>query len=220
MGTDDKDDEVAEILDNRRGRSALSSSGDSITADPDLRGLLEGADLAWAIEQKAPPLQEDPLAAMLGLVPDPDFTLDGKVLRAARKASGLTVSDVARRLSERGWKVTNRDVFAWEGGKNTPRMPALIGAIAEVVRTNPDRLRRRTGTNAEQAALAAIAASAPFVALAERWARMQGTTVALASSALQARLLVAVHRGGAPDPQMLLDSLDAMVSAVEDSGAG
>lgn len=41
------------------------------------------------------------------------------------------------------------------------------------------------------------------------------TTLTLASSTLESRLLVAVHRGGAPDAAALLDSLEAMVSAVE-----
>lgn len=219
MSTNDMDDQVAEVLDARDGRSAVASGAERVLGQPGLRGLLEAADLAWGSAQGAPPLADDPLAAMLGLVPDPDLELDGKALTVARKARGLTVSTVAQQLTARGWDVTSRDVFAWESGKNCPRVPALINALSDVVRADPDRLRRRIGADAERERLSAVLNSAPFVALAERWARIQGTSVALASSALQSRMLVAVHRGGAPDTETLLTSLETMVSAVEDTGS-
>ncbi len=218
MSSDDIDDEIAEILDSRSGQSALAAGASQIDARPDVRGLLEAADLAWESQQAAPPLPNDPVAAMLGLVPDPEMELDGKVLAGVRKRAGLTVSDLATRLTERGWDVTSRDVFAWESGRSTPRVPALISALAEETGSDADRLRRRVGEDPERARLAAVVASAAFKSLAERWARVQGTTFALASSALESRMVVAVHRGSAPEASVLIDSLEAMVSAVESSG--
>jgi transcriptional regulator with XRE-family HTH domain len=218
MNSDNRDDEIAQILDARAGHSALASGAASVEGRPDLRGLAEAADLAWSSVQGAPPLADDPVAAMLGLVPDPEIELDGKALATARKRAGLTVSDLALRLTARGWEITSKEIFAWENGRNVPKVPALINALAHEVRADPDRLRTRSGEDPERARLAAVIASAAFKGLAERWARLQGTTIALASSALESRMLVAVHRGGAPDTEVLLDSLEAMVSAVEDPG--
>jgi transcriptional regulator with XRE-family HTH domain len=215
MNPDDRDAEIAEILDARSGQSAIAAGSAQIDERPDLRRLLAAADLAWASEQSAPPLADDPVAAMLGLVPDPDMMLDGKALAAARKRAGLTVSALASKLTERGWDITSKDIFAWESGRGSPRMPALINALAEETGADADRLRRAAGADPERARIAAVVNMAAFKSLAQRWARIQGTTVALASSALESRMLIAVHRGGAPDAGILLDSLEAMVSAVE-----
>lgn len=212
-----QDDEIAEILDQRNGRSALDTGAPYVERNPESRGLLEIADLAWESEQSAPPLVDDPVAAMLGLVPDPEIELRGKALTLARKQAGLTVSALAARLTARGWDVSNKDVFAWESGRNAPQVPALINAIAHETGVDGDVLRRKVSEDPERARLAAVVTSATFKSLAERWARIQGTTLALASSALESRMLVAVHRGGAPDADVLLDSLEAMISAVEGS---
>ncbi|WP_431246919.1 hypothetical protein [Leifsonia xyli] len=215
MDSDNEDDQVAAILDARKGRSALDSGADLAEQGLELHGLLEAADLVWVSQQGAPPLAEDPVAAMLGLVPDPDIALDGRALTAARKRARLTVSALAQKLSGRGWAVSSKDVFAWESDRSSPQTPALINAVAEETGADADRLRRRVAEDPERAKLAAIVSSAAFKGLAERWARLQGTTLALASSALESRMLIAVHRGGAPEETVLLASLEAMVSAVE-----
>jgi hypothetical protein len=217
MSSGNKDDEIAEILDAREGRSALESGAGFVEGAPELRGMLEAADIAWEGQQNAPPLADDPVAAMLGLVPDPDITLDGKALAAGRKRAGLAVSALAHKLSARGWEVSSKDIFAWESGRSGPQVPALIAAIGEEIGVDADRLRRHVGDDPERAKLAAVVASAAFKGLVERWARLQGTTLALASSALESRMLVAVHRGGAPEAEALLESLEAMISAVEGS---
>ncbi|MEV7608517.1 hypothetical protein AB0N61_03445 [Microbacterium sp. NPDC089320] len=213
MHSDDRDQELADILDARKGRSALAASAD--VNRPELRKLLEAADLAWASQQTAPPLDDDPVAAMLGLVPDAELELDGKALSGARRSAGLSVSALAKRLTDRGWDVTGRDIFTWESGKNLPRVPALINALAEESGVDADRLRRPSGADPERARLAVVVGSEAFKALAQRWARIQGTTIALAASALESRMLVAVHRGGAPEADVLLESLEALVDSVE-----
>jgi len=217
MQSNDRDEEVAAILDARAGQSALAARAGQSSAHPGIQELLEAADIAWASQQVSPPLADDPVAAMLGLVPDSDFELDGKALAGARKRAGMTVSALAQRLTARGWEVTSKDVFAWESGKNLTRVPALISALAEEIGVDADRLRHKSGADPERARLAAVAGSEAFRALAQRWARLQGTTVALAASALESRMLVAVHRGGAPEADVLLESLEALVESVEDS---
>ena len=138
MSSDNDEDVIAEILDARAGRSALVSGAEYLEGRPDLRALLDAADLAWEAEQEPPPLPEDPVAAMLGLVPDPEIALDGKALAAARKRAGLSVSGLAAKMADRGWDVTSRDVFGWESNKNAPQVPAVINALASITGADPD----------------------------------------------------------------------------------
>jgi len=168
MHSDDQDHEIADILDARVGRSAVVAGAGHASDRPELRGLLEAADVAWSSQQSAPPLADDPVAAMLGLVPDAELELDGKALSTARKRAGLTVSALAQRLAARGWDVTRKEVFAWESGKNLTRTPALINALAEETGINADRLRRSAGADPERARLAAVVGSEAFKALAAR----------------------------------------------------
>lgn len=215
MNADQNEDALREILDARAGRSALTSGASHPLQDAELHGLLEVADVAWLSQQHAPDLEEDPVAAMLGLVPDPEIGLDGAALKTARKRASLAISTLAGRLVARGWQITARELMQWENGRNVPRTPALIRAIAEEAGANPDKLTRRLSNDPERQRLAGVRSSPLFRELAERWARIQGTTVALAESALESRMAVAVHRGDAPETDVLLESLEAMVSALE-----
>lgn len=215
MQSDDRDQEIADILDARAGRPAVVAGADYTSDRTDVQGLLKAADTAWASQQGAPPLADDPVAAMLGLVPDSELELDGKALTTARKRAGLTVGALAQRLAARGWNVASRDVFTWESGKNLTHVPALISALAEEIGVDADRLRRGSTADPDRARFAAIVESEAFKGLAQRWARIQGTTVALASSALESRMLVAVHRGGAPEADVLLESLATLVDSIE-----
>lgn len=88
-----------------------------------------------ALGEAAPPLENDPVAIALGLVARADELVSGPGLRAARQQAGLTVADVAARLAERGWTVRTKDVFRWEQSAGRPIAPALLTAIADVVRS-------------------------------------------------------------------------------------
>lgn len=216
MGTTMSDDEFAALLRERLKSSILEPDAQSAALDEQLRSLLETADLVWESQQTAPPIEDDPLAAVLGLIPDPEIVLDGKVLSAARKRLGISVTALASRLAARGWEVTNRDVVAWEANRSLPHEPALISATAAELGVTADLLHRRVVTGERQSPLAELRTAPAFQALAERWALVQGTTTAMARSALESRLSVAVHRGEAPEVPVLLDSLEAMVSAIEE----
>lgn len=87
----------------------------------------------------APVRVDDPIAQMLGLVEDPAVLINGHQLAAIRKSAGLTVSDLARRLNERGWNVTTNTVFSWERDKLNPP-PATINAVAEVLNVDVDSI--------------------------------------------------------------------------------
>ncbi|MFE2755356.1 hypothetical protein ACFXGA_25465 [Actinosynnema sp. NPDC059335] len=79
----------------------------------------------------APPVRrDDPVAQMLGLVPDPDVALDGRKLALARKRAKLNLAQFLERLNSRGWDATLQQAFQWEQN-STVLAPALVDAIAD-----------------------------------------------------------------------------------------
>ena len=216
MTKDERDEALANLLESRTGRvSGTSQPSLSEEDQTEVESLIEVADRLWEVGHGAPPLGSDPIAAMLGLVPDPRFALDSKALVRARKNAKLKSSELANRLAARGWDVQVRDVFRWETQSGADVAPALIRAIAEEVGTDVDRLTATQQPTAEREAVTGVTRSPGFERLVERWARVQGMSRALAASALESRMLATVHRGDRPDAGQLLQSLDALVTAVE-----
>lgn len=198
-----------------------SLSHQDISASPesnrvDIASLMEVADLLWEAGHGAPPLEADPVAAMLGLIPDPHVGLDSRAMSRARKNAKLKTSDVAERLRTRGWDIAVRDVFLWENQPLSHVPPALIRAIAEVIGVPPEQLTVDGGSSAGSQVFASTIQSARFESLVRRWARLQGVSHALASSALKSRMLATVHRGDRPDEEQMLRSLDALVATMEE----
>ncbi|WP_431842204.1 hypothetical protein [Calidifontibacter indicus] len=215
MTEDRWEEELAKLVDDhiagiKRSRDDL----DSATA-PEAVQLLEIADLLWEAAHGAPPLERDPVAAMLGLVPDSSRALSRGALRQAMQAAGLKPSALAENLSERGWEVATRDVFNWQTRADASVPPALIQAIAEVTGTAADRLTVDRGDSPDHRALQSVAGSPAFNALAERWARLRGTSISLGASALEARLAASVFRGSQPDEEQMLASLEDLITALE-----
>jgi hypothetical protein len=182
-----------------------------------LRGLLEAGDLVWAAAHTAPLLEEDPVAAMLGVVPDPSFHLDGAALVRACKVTRVKPTALAARLSARGWKVEASDVFRWQTRAASDVPPALIHAIADEVGVEPDRLAARSDQQPIKLNRVAEAARATprFRALVQRFATVQRLPEAMAASALHSRMLATVNRGDVPDQEQMLASLEALVRALE-----
>jgi hypothetical protein len=215
--TQDKRHEVlARLLEARvRGVSEPSMPELSEEERDYLDSLMDVANLLWDAGHSAPALESDPVAAMLGLLPDPRCALDPKALVRARKAAGLKPSDLAARLTVRGWDVQARDIFRWETRSAADVAPALIRAIADETGANVDRLTTSNDSAAEHTSVAAVTKTSRFQWLVERWARVQGISPALAASALESRMWATVHRGDHPDAEQLLQSLDALVAAIE-----
>lgn len=177
--------------------------------------MLDTADLLWEAAHGAPPMGQDPVAAMLGLVPDSSRSLDARALKRAMHAAGLKPSSLAARLTQRGWEVAPRDVFDWQARGNAAVPPALIQSIAEVVGAKADDLTIDRGEAPAHQELQSLISSPAFSALAERWARLRGTSVALGASALEARLAASVYRGSRPSDEQMLASLAELVDALE-----
>jgi transcriptional regulator with XRE-family HTH domain len=215
----ERDDAIARLLEARaRGVTDPSLHELSEEDRSEVESLMEIADLLWEAGHGAPPLESDPVAAMLGLVPDPQFTLDPKALRRTRMSAGLKASELAHRLAARGWDVDRRDVFRWESRSATDVSPALIEAIADQTGTTADRLTASRGSLPLSESVVPVIHTPRFQGLVERWARIQGVSPRLAASALESRMLATVHRGDHPDVEQLLRSLEALVKAIEAGG--
>lgn len=216
MSMDDRDEALANLLEARAGRLVNAKRPPLDREDEtEVESLIEVADLLWEAGHGAPPLASDPVAAMLGLIPDRRVSLDSNALARARQNAKLRPSELVNRLRARGWDVQGRDVFQWETQPASDLAPALIRAIAEEIGTDMDRITTTRPTDAEPTAVATVTRSRAFEALVERWARVQGMSRAMAASVLEARMLTTVHRGDRPDADQLLRSLDALVTAVE-----
>jgi hypothetical protein len=215
MTEDRWEEELARLMDDHvTGTPCSRNDLDEVHAAESVE-LLDIADLLWEAAHGAPPLERDPVAAMLGLVPDSARSLSGAALKQALRAAGLQVSTLAQKLSDRGWDVATRDVFNWQTRDDAVVSPALIQAIAEVTGVEPGQLIVDRGESPTHRALMSVTSSTQFQALAERWARLRGTSVDLGASALESRLAASVFRGSQPDEVQMLASLEALVTALE-----
>jgi len=191
----------------------------------DAKRVLRAADILWANAHRAPRLEDDPIAAMLGLVSDDNYLLDPRALKRAREAARLRPTAFAQALNQRGWKVSTRDVFDWEIKEASTASPALVRAAAEVLRVDPDRLTRHptriAATKAPVAVQVAneVAGSPRFAELVARFAKLQGISARMAHSALRSRMVATVHRGDHPDADQMLASLEALIRALEEPGS-
>ena len=216
MDMDRNDPEFDALIDEyvrNGGKSSLERLDDATRAEAE--ALLRVAELVWEQGHGAPPLEADPIAGALGLVPDPKTTLDARALKAAMAKAGLQASEVARRLKARQWPIETRDVFVWttKGGLDVP--PALIRAIAKVVGTSEAGLTGERSPSSFELAIRQVVQTPAFDSLAQRWAHLQRTTLSSARTALAARMPAAVHRGDRPSTDQILASLDALVTALE-----
>lgn len=180
--------------------------------------LLDAGDLVWEAAHTAPPLEKDPVAAMLGVVPDPNFQLDAKALARACQTSRVKPTALAARLNARGWKVDTSDIFRWQTRSAPDVPPALIRAIAAEVRIDPERLvvvRSESRPAALVGVAEEIVGTSRFRDLVQRFAKVRRISLEMAESAMKSRMLATVHRGDIPDKEQMLASLESLVHALE-----
>ena len=144
MNEDDRDRLLAELIQKPEERRRILQSAELDDRErEDIAALVDTADLLWLTAHGAPPLAEDPVAAMLGLIPDRECRLDSKALAQARKRARLTVSEFAERLRERGWEFQKADVFRWETRFASDVAPAVVQAIAHILNRPVEKAYRR-----------------------------------------------------------------------------
>jgi hypothetical protein len=158
--------------------------------------LLDAARQA-AEDYTVPPLEADPLALALGLVPDPGRRLSGPCLKRARMKRHLQTSQLAELLTARGWDVSTRTVFRWEMAPSAEIAPALLAAVAEVLQVPAEELTAAAGDDDPATTeIQAAAATPQFAGLARRWARTSGQPLGDARTGLQRLMLVTTARRG------------------------
>jgi transcriptional regulator with XRE-family HTH domain len=177
---------------------------------PSLQGLTPAqqreAHASWKLLDAArqaagdyipPPLDADPLALALGLVPDPGRRLSGPCLKRARMKRHLQTSQLAGLLAARGWDVSTKTVFRWEMAASAEIAPALLAAIADALRVPAEELAAAAGDHDPATTeIQAAAATPQFAGLARRWAKTSGQPLADARTGLQRLMMVTTARRG------------------------
>jgi transcriptional regulator with XRE-family HTH domain len=205
-------------LERRAGRATDTPTPRLDPAEQaEVDALLEIADLLWeSADYPAPPLESDPTAIMLGLVPDPSFKLDAKALKKQRTRLGMDIKTLATLLSERGWQdVTVGTVFGWERQQRVGLCPALIRSIAAVLGVSEDAVSVRQ--EVEETALDRAVKRPRFLELAQEWAADHGLSLDVARPILTARLAVAVRRGDDLDEDQYIEALEHLVAAQKEA---
>jgi hypothetical protein len=216
MTEEERNQLLSELIQRPRDREALLSEA-TVDADErvELISLADASDALWLSARAAPRLADDPVAALLGLIPDRECSLDARALTRARKRAGLKVSDMVARLRARGWTTQDADVFRWENRSATDVAPAVVQAIAAILQTPIESLILEPEADTSGTLFAEIGQHPRFEQLVDRWARARNVPRAVAAAALESRMIATVHRGANPDADQLLLSLDSLVTALE-----
>lgn len=203
-----------------RGDSAVPTVPLSPDEQAEVNSLLDVADLLWeSADTGAPPLEEDPTALMLGLVPDPAVSLNGAALKRYRQSAGLKQSELAARLAERGWNVTTKDVFAWETKSAAGLAPALIRAIADELDVDTEQVTRHQEV-ARKTVIDQVSRTQWFVDLCQTWANNLEITFGSARSALLTQMSVTANRGSDLTEEQWRDVLEQLPPHAPDQPSG
>jgi hypothetical protein len=189
----------------------LNGSRDDLPSLDDLGpGLRRHVLQAWSnvdrlvIDEPLPPLNSDPTAIALGVVPV--TLLDPTAVRQSRQAKVLRPSDVAASLHNRGWPVTTADVFAWE--RRPERVaPALLADLAAILKvpaatiaaSESETAPTEPASNATEpmATFLQVLYSDDLDEIVSQWARLLGLDHEGALEDLQRRLSGVAYRGTA-----------------------
>jgi len=209
--TFNRDNQLADLISARAVDPTLAQPSWATAEEWDTVGRLAAIERELRHGAVAPDLRDDPVAAMLGLIPDPDAQLDGAALTRLRKAARLSVGDLASRLRNRAWDVTQREVFQWENQSVVNVSPAMIEAMAAILGVPAARL-----TTAHAPIATQLDVTTPrFQVLATRLSEVLRISLDQATSRLSSVAVVSVHRGNKPREAQLLDTLEAYVRAME-----
>lgn len=215
MDDNERDHLITDLIENPQHRERILQEPQLSDQDrEDLHTLLDIADEVWLSAKGAPSLKDDPVAAMLGLVPEPECRLVPASLARARKRARLTVSELAERLQGKGWDFDKGDVFRWETRTAADVPPAVIQAIAAILGSPVDQLVSSSASESLPAQILAALKDPLFKHLVARWAKARSLSESVATAMLEGRMLATVHRGD-PDAKQLLRSLESLVDSVE-----
>lgn len=193
------------------------------TTPPDLSALtvqeqrdvelrLTIVDSLWS-GNAAPALAEDPVAAMLGLLPDPHTMLDPARLKSLRKQRNIAASALAQRLTSRGWAATTADLVSWERNGNPAAPAALLHAIGQELGAPLSQFTRHAATISPDPVIETVKGSERFSAFVDRFASRFRMSLEDAASALGSTMLATARRGAPLTEDQWFEALDRLVGA-------
>jgi len=159
--------------------------------------------------REAPPLEQDRVAAMLGLIPDPNLVVDGSAIKRLR--GKVPVSQIAARLQTYGWDVSAADVRDWQARPGVVLAPALLERLANVMGTTVEGITRRAGTVIDPD----VAASPRWHSVVARLAALLNVAPGVAQPRLAGALAGARYRN--ESAESYLEAAESYVAALEKS---
>jgi hypothetical protein len=127
-------DDLAPWLDALR--AAAQEAADDLAASPSPDEIAQPT--------AEPVSADDPVALMLGLVPEPNVAIDGHKLTQARKRARLDLKEMVERLRYRGWPIDMKEGLRWHTGI-TVLPPALIATLANALGVDESFISARAG---------------------------------------------------------------------------
>ncbi|WP_328442730.1 hypothetical protein [Amycolatopsis sp. NBC_00438] len=159
-----------------------------------------------------PPLDDDPLAVALGLVPAQQAALSGPALRTARQRKGMKASQLAKAVTELGHPLRPGELQRWESTPSIPLSIGTIGALATVLGASTESLSETVEVPP------AYVSSRRFHQLVERLARCLKIPLVLAQTQLLAKAAAPARRGQGYTDDHVLDALEQYVEEHERRG--
>lgn len=157
----------------------------------------------------APPVDQDPVAALVGLVPSREVVLDGPQLKRLRGAT--SISELASQLQQYGWDVTSSEVRRWQGNEPVQLPPALVERLAHIVGTTVAQITREMDPKVSMA----VVRTPRWDAAVTRLARLLGLGHEAAHIRLSAVVMSTAFRHESEGSQV--EAAEAYVAQLENS---
>jgi hypothetical protein len=143
---------------------------------------------------RVPDLVDDPVAVGLGLVPEPEITVAGPAVAAARHRRGLDLAALAALVDEHGTTMSIRDLSRLERSPTTALPTGTAQALAVALEVPVDALNP-TGAQPDDRGLSAFLTSAAFRHGVFGWAERHGQEPQAVAAKVKKRLRSVRFRG-------------------------
>jgi hypothetical protein len=143
---------------------------------------------------KVPDLADDPVAARLGLVPDPKIPVAGPAVAAARHRRGLDLAGLAAVVGEHGIAISIRDLSRLERTPTTALPAGTARALAAALGVPVDALNPE-GARPDDRGLSEFLTSAAFHQEVFGWADRHGQDPPAVAAKAKKRLRSVRFRG-------------------------
>ncbi|WP_404474198.1 hypothetical protein [Microbacterium aerolatum] len=212
MNEQQKAELLERLIENPPHRDRLLV-GTETTAEEqaELLALASAADAVRVANVPVPPLEEDPIAAMLGVAPSPGLALDPAQFKAARVRSNVSVTHLRDYLVSRGWDVTGPQIASWQSRSGIELSPAMLEDIGAALSASPDAFTVRHAETTPTL-FATLRATDWFETFVEQWRHMRNVARSVAEAQLLSRAAATVHRGEEPDVDQVRELLAHLVS--------